>query len=446
MPDKTTPDQTLTDGAEPTSVSTFPAWLLAITIGFIITAFVYWTTADRLTMSTDEGIFLSSGLAVLNGGVPYRDFFVITGPGMFWILAAIFHLTGVTLRHAHLLISLDFGVIIGITYWLGAMLTRRRVALGCAVICAAIFLSSPTNIVDNHRWDSNAVAFASAAAVVYAIRSSSPLAALLAGILGVFAGWITPPGGLIVVPAILRLWLDSKTRRLALFHAAGLALGIGVPAAVLNAQGALVPMLTGLLWNPSHYYGANRVPYGFVFGGPAELFAGVHGFGWLERIILLMPFLLPATLPPVATLVWLPALRTPRRPEIFLLFAGAAMVGSCYPRCDLAHLLCELPVYLILAAAWLDRHATAFARVAVMLTLLLPAAAMCRENLAAGDVTRIETPVGNVIVARPTSRPFECASRISARAIPCLSFRTSRYFISAPAVTIPPGTSGSSRG
>jgi hypothetical protein len=150
MPDQTNTDQTLTSGAEPGSGWTLPAWLAATAIGFIVTALVYWTTADRLTMSADEGIFLCSGLSVLHGAVPYRDFFVITGPGMFWIRAAIFRLTGVTLRHAHLLISLDVGTIIGMTYWLAAGLTRRRVALGCAVLCGAIFLSSPTNIVDNH--------------------------------------------------------------------------------------------------------------------------------------------------------------------------------------------------------------------------------------------------------------------------------------------------------
>src|SRR5262249_7759987 len=143
---------------EQTAVRTLPAWLAATAIGFTTALLVYWTTADRLALTNDEGIFLSSGLAVLHGTVPYRDFFAHTGPVTFWLLAAIFRVMGVTLRHAHLLVSLDLGVIIGVTWWLASQLTNRRIALGCSTLCAAIFLSSPTNVLINHRWDSNAFA------------------------------------------------------------------------------------------------------------------------------------------------------------------------------------------------------------------------------------------------------------------------------------------------
>jgi len=53
-------------------------------------------------LSLDEGIYLSGAERILRGQAPYRDFFVITGPGSFWIEAVILRVLGPTLRHARL--------------------------------------------------------------------------------------------------------------------------------------------------------------------------------------------------------------------------------------------------------------------------------------------------------------------------------------------------------
>lgn len=163
-------------------------------------------------------------------------------------------------------------------------------------------------------------------------------------------------------------------------------------------------MLAGLFWNASHYSNANRVPYGFFFGGPAALFAGAHGFEWIQRAILVVPFLLPVALPPLAAAAWLPVLRTPRRPEAFLLLSGSALVASNLPRCDLVHLLYTIPIFLVLGAVWLERHATESVRGGIMLALLLPAAVMCRQNIAGENGMIMGSQVGNIVVS-PSNAP-----------------------------------------
>jgi hypothetical protein len=364
----------------------------------------FLATRDRLTVTTDEGIFLISGLSVFRGAVPYRDFFANTGPGSFWLLGAIFRMAGVSLRAAHFLVACDLGVLTALAYWLTSRLAGWRAALGCALLCSALFLSNPTHTLLNHRWDSNTLALASVALAVAAVQSSSRTAACLAGVIGMLAAWITPPVGLLVLVIAPWLWMRGKPRLLGPIHAAGAVLGALVPAAILNGQGGLGPMIHGLFWNAAHYSAANKVAYGFFFGGPAALFAGVHGVEWLPRILLVMPFLLPALLPPVVAAAWLPALRAPKSWEAFLLVSGGALVASNYPRWDLLHLLYISPIFLVLAAVWLERHTSGIGTMLVLMAFLLPAAMMCLQNLSSGSEAIVATPVGGVRVSEADAR------------------------------------------
>ncbi|MBS1857649.1 MAG: hypothetical protein JST11_19930 [Acidobacteria bacterium] len=380
-------------------------------IGALTALFIYVATADRLVLTIDEGTFLSSGVNVLHGAVPYRDFFANTGPGDFWLLALIFRFAGISLRSAHSLVALDCGLIIGLTGWLTARFAGRRAALAWPVLCLALFLSSPTYLVTNHRWDANALALGAMAACLLAIESNSRSAAFLAGLLGVLAAWVTPPVGLLAAVVAFRLLLDRKTWTLVPRHLAGAALGTVAPAAWLASQGGLGPMFDSLWWNASHYSGANLVPYGFLMGGPAALFGGAHGIEWVARILFAFAFLLPAILPLAAGLAWLPALRDPRRPEAFLLLCGIALVASNYPRCDLTHLVYVCPVFLVLGAAWLQRHVSGLACVVAFLVPFLPALAMSRQNLAGAEQTVVATSVGSIRISQEDAPSLGLAVR-----------------------------------
>jgi hypothetical protein len=286
-------------------------------------------------------------------------------------------------------------------------LAKPTTALGASLLCAALLLSTPNKLGNNHRWESGAAELAAIAMALAVIQSPRRATAFLAGAFSVAAAWITPPAGLVGVVIALRFWAEGRTRRVALFHAAGVAVCGIVPAGVLALQGGLIPMLHALLWNASNYSNANRVSYGFFFGGPAALFGGVHGVAWIQRSLFAVPMLLPALLPPLLLIVWLPALRKPPRPEVFLLACCGAVLGSVYPRWDLPHLQYIVPVFLVMAAIWMDRVQSPITRLGVLALVLIPGGAMCAHSvLGDGDEIAIESPVGRLSVSRPDAPPI----------------------------------------
>ncbi len=241
-------------------------------------------------------------------------------------------------------------------------------------------------------------------------------AAALAGALAVLAAWITPSIALVAVVIIVRLGMERRTRELAPSCVGGAAWAALLPAAVLQYRHALIPMIESLYWAATNYSQANRSGYGAVFGGLAGLFAGVVGGQLPARILLLTPFLLPALLPPLMAIAWLPALRNPRRPEVYLLLCGGALVGSAYPRWDLLHLLYVSPLFLVLAAVWLERARWGMGRAAIFLLLFIPAGAMCARSLMGDDrAISLDTAAGRVRVSRDAASPLRmCLANVRA--------------------------------
>jgi hypothetical protein len=382
-------------------MSKAPEWLPPAAIGCAAGLLIYLALGDRVIPTADEGIYLQGGANVLHGAVPYRDFFTLTGPGSFWLVAAIFRVAGVTLRSARMLVTLDLSILTALTCWIVSRFACRASAVGASVLLLALCVSSPGNVVINHRWDSSAAALVAIAAGLYAIQTGRRAAGLVAGAAAAMAAWITPSTALVAVVIAARIACERKTRPLGAPFAAGACAGLLLPAALLAWQHALLPMLRSLYWTGTHYSGANRIAYGAVFGGTAGLLGGAHGGQLPVRILLLMPFLLPALLPPLAVLAWLPVLRTPRRTEAYLLFCGLALALSAYPRWDLLHLLYISPLFLALAAVRMERAPFPLARLAVLLLLLIPAAAMCSHSLIGeGGELEMATPAGRLHVAR----------------------------------------------
>ena len=145
-------------------------FLLALSIGAFFGTLLLLTTADRLIVINDEGIYLDGAVRVLRGEVPYRDFFAICGPGTFWMLAGIFRVAGISLSSARILLALDLTLLSGLTFWLTSQLASRTTAVCAALLFGALSLSGPNNIVVNHRWDSSALALAAICAALSAIR------------------------------------------------------------------------------------------------------------------------------------------------------------------------------------------------------------------------------------------------------------------------------------
>ncbi|MCL5998623.1 MAG: hypothetical protein M1546_21580, partial [Chloroflexi bacterium] len=66
--------------------------------GLFVAAFLCLLPSIRNTLNIyDEGLIVLGAERVLNGQIPYRDFWTMYGPGQIYILAGLFKLFGVSL-------------------------------------------------------------------------------------------------------------------------------------------------------------------------------------------------------------------------------------------------------------------------------------------------------------------------------------------------------------
>jgi hypothetical protein len=328
---------------------------------------VWWLWANRFFLSLDEGIYLAGAQRILRGQVPYRDFFVLTGPGSFWIEAGILGLLGPTLRHARLALVLDLALLSGAVYWLTARLSGRKFALAVTALFFALETRPLFRLYVNHRWDSSAFGLLAVVFVFAGTEHPRFRTLLAAGIAAAVGAWITP--SLLAVAAFLGLWLlfIRELRRHCIPYLLGIASVSLIDAAVLFLQGAFVPMFRDLLWTSTHYPAANRVPYGYgaiASGGLRAMFAGTSGAAFIARATGLIAVLVPVVLPIAVYAAWM--IRRLRRTKvdqreklaILLMLASFGFVISTYPRWSADQLLFIAPIFYVLAAYLFSRVLT----------------------------------------------------------------------------------------
>jgi len=120
-------------------------------------ALLWWLAGQRLVWIMDEGIYLDGARRMLAGQMPYRDFFVLTGPGTFWNLAVFFKMFGTSLASARALLVLDLALIAACMYWLAARFSSRALGFWLAGFFVALLAGDKDDLVVNHRWDSAAL-------------------------------------------------------------------------------------------------------------------------------------------------------------------------------------------------------------------------------------------------------------------------------------------------
>jgi hypothetical protein len=312
---------------------------------FSLTAmWLWWMAAHRFSFTYDEGIYVEGARRILAGEAPYRDFFALMGPGTFWLQALALRVFGMTLAASRTVMILDVAVLATCVYWLIA----RRVGIAYAAWCsAALVILETANqgiAIPSHRWDSAALAVL---AVTICASGQQRYATLAAGCCAAFAAWTTPP--VVLVTVAILIWLVIEDRVNVIPYLAGCAaVSIGC-ITDLVFQGALRPMIEQALWDSSHYGGANYLPYGTLFGrGYGQFFTGAASFEIPVRAIVMLGFILPVILPPIAALCF-PAWRKSRDLRLIFL-GGAALVCSTYPRMDLPHLTYTAPLFYALLA------------------------------------------------------------------------------------------------
>ncbi len=92
----------------------------------------------------DEGIALVNGWRVLNGDLPFRDYWAIYPPGQSYVLAGLFGLAGPTIMVERVYDTLTRLGIAVVIFWLGfLMLPQRRWAVA-PYLCAVTLLAAAT--------------------------------------------------------------------------------------------------------------------------------------------------------------------------------------------------------------------------------------------------------------------------------------------------------------
>src|ERR1700735_4567936 len=111
-----------------------------------------WIVGRRFLLTFDEGIFVDGSRRILSGQVPYRDFFILMGPGTFWLQALALRVFGMTLGASHAVLILDLAILSSCVFWLVSQ--RLGVAYGAWTAALMLILETavPGITIPSHRW------------------------------------------------------------------------------------------------------------------------------------------------------------------------------------------------------------------------------------------------------------------------------------------------------
>jgi len=409
-------------------------------------AYLAWLAASRYVFfMNDEGIYLDGALRVLHGQMPYRDFFAISGPGTFALLAASFRVFGTTLMAARIPVLWDIAIITACLFWLVCKLGDSKLSNStAAALTAFVYLPfatlAETAVVANHRWDSSAWAILGGTLLLAAVENRAEqnpatrsfLLSFAAGSAAGLAAWFTPPVALAAVALGACLILYRTTRRLFPAYASGVAVMFSAGAFWIVSTGTLPAMLNSFRWTAANYSSANRTGYAAVPGGYANLLNSSSLSQAAATILVVAFFILPAALP-FFSAVWL--WKRPSVSVVILLTLGVALVFSTYPRWDVNHLTwVSAPFYALTAvwiAGWSSRKLVRFRKAVALIALLAGSSCFAVTiHSRLGETTRV-TNLGT-IHGRPSD--LDLLETIQARVTPSdtlfvFPYRPLLYFV-----------------
>jgi len=366
---------------------------LAALLVFIVALPLLWLRFGHwFYFDIDEGIYLEGARRVAASQVPYRDFFVLTGPGTFWLYGAVIHFLGATLAHARFVLCCELASMCAAISWLASRFAAAALAIASALLFLAMLLTSLYPFYITHRWDSNTFALL---ALVLAWRQRFLIAGVCAGI----AAWITPP--MFIVAVALALWIALSAKSGFWQFAAGVILPSVAAAGVLLHAGAFGAMLHAIFWDASNYAGPNRISYGALAGTFRSFW---HPGATAAAVVHYSDSILPVVLPPLAVLgsalaFW----RSNSEVRKFLGILTIAALGSliaCYPRFGAAQLLFGSAFFWALctcAIGWLlPRRAHSWIAAGTLLIAGTAVIAAWPKD----PLKRIETPAGVLKVSK----------------------------------------------
>src|SRR6202046_742848 len=131
---------------------------------------LWWMVARRFSLTFDEGIYVDGSRRILSGQVPYRDFFILMGPGTFWLQALALRVFGMTLAASRAVMILDLATLAACVFWLVSRQLSIAYAGWTAAVVVILETISQGITIPSHRWDSAALSM-----LAITICASAPL-------------------------------------------------------------------------------------------------------------------------------------------------------------------------------------------------------------------------------------------------------------------------------
>ncbi len=371
----------------------------------------------------DEGSIVYGAQRVVEGAVPYRDFFEVIGPGAFYWLAAWFKVLGVSWLTSRLALAATALA----SAWAIHRLSKRHISGYFAFLPALMYsgLTVPIWPAPNHHFLSNLWVLLAVVILDPPHPVSAWRAALVGLCLGAAATVIPQKGVLLLAAAVAGLLVQHRVgihgepvaRPTAALILTFVAVGV-VTLLFFAYNGALDDLFfANLAWPATQYHGVNTVSYAFGMRGLVTAFGAVFSTlssGPLARIgtsVIALPLLFMATLPLLALVAGTDEVRKRGKPEhvavrktspLVCWFCGAALFLSEMHRPDIYHVIYGSPLLLVVVVAWLVGMRSQIPRLGVQLVgacVLLIAATV--GLTAAAAQSPAATRRGWVRVARP---------------------------------------------
>lgn len=262
------------------------------------------------SLEPDEGIVLQGAERILNGQVPYRDFFSFYTPGSFYLLAGLFRVFGDSFAVARISLAVVGAICSVLTYVLARRVCSWGIALFAAVLATTagtafrfLVLHNPYSTVGSCVCLYAAVRFLETRKSLWAFATTS--SASLTFLIEQSKG-----GGLYLglALAFFILWIVDRSLVPSKSALASAAFGSLWPMAITFAYFArhhsAGVMVQSWLWPLHHYTQANHVPYGYQNWSDHTRNVIFHtGSIWLRalKITMVSPGLVIPVLPLIAS-------------------------------------------------------------------------------------------------------------------------------------------------
>ncbi|MBA3915451.1 MAG: glycosyltransferase family 39 protein [Acidobacteriales bacterium] len=333
-----------------------------------LTLFLRYSAADP-----DEGIILQGAQRILQGQVPYRDFFSFYTPLSYYWFALLLRLFGNRIEVARASLAFFGAVFALFTYVVSRRVCSYRTALLTGTVVGVVTM--PYRFLVLHNWDSTFWACLAIYAGLRLVESQNTRWAFLAGSLVAITGLSEQSKGVglflgLVAGYLLVAWLAPKGAAVVqdgLAFAAGGAWPTLVVLAYFARQGAVTAMLQGWFWPTRHYSAANHVLYGSQNWSDktrALLFSSGTMLSRAIKLAAVTPCFLVPVLPILAGVLlvywtWRGYVRDaePRRMSYYLFLTSVILgmlVSVVMVRPDIVHFMYLLPLFAVVLAWFVD--------------------------------------------------------------------------------------------